>query len=38
MEAKGVVFAPTHEIVAPRAVHRPVPLRPAELLAHAGRP
>ena len=32
MEAKGVVFAPTSEIVAPRPSRRPVPLRQAASL------
>lgn len=37
MEAKGVVFAPAHEIVAPRIAKRRVALRPTEILEHAGR-
>jgi nicotinamidase-related amidase len=37
MEAKGVVFAPAREVVAPRPARRRVALRPEEILAHAER-
>ena len=35
MEAKGVVFAPTRDLVAPRPRRRPVPLRATEILQQA---
>jgi hypothetical protein len=35
MEAKGVVFAPTHEIVLPRPSKRRVALRPSAILEEA---
>jgi hypothetical protein len=37
MEAKGVVFAPTRDIIAPRPTRRLVPLRHTEVLERAGK-
>jgi nicotinamidase-related amidase len=37
MEAKGVVFAPTQDIVAPRPSRRPMPLRSSATLEKAGK-
>jgi nicotinamidase-related amidase len=36
MEAKGVVFAPTHEITTPNIPKRRVAMRPEEILEHVG--